>query len=239
MRFMTSTADFVTLPPPPPPPPRRRLMFKLINQSKCRRFGVVLADRANGLMESVGALCELTHFVQVPERRRLFINARVVGRFQTEQLASDKPVVTGGWVGGCVGTLAHAGPVRVGQRQAVCDGWVGGAWRVGGRWVRPGSSPAFLSQLCTSTSTNFFASPAAELANQHACGHHSQAMLPAPLTNPSTGPLLQFWQSITGITPLLTWRASCSWARPRCACGRRCRTCGSWRPSSLCRGRSS
>ncbi|PSC70354.1 serine threonine kinase isoform A [Micractinium conductrix] len=74
--------------------PRYRLMFKLINQSKCRRFGVVLADRANGLMESVGALCELTHFVQVPERRRLFINARVVGRFQTEQLASDKPVVT-------------------------------------------------------------------------------------------------------------------------------------------------
>ncbi|KAL4448385.1 hypothetical protein ABPG75_005604 [Micractinium tetrahymenae] len=74
--------------------PRYRLMFKLVNQSKSRRFGVVLADKGSGLMESVGALCELTHFVTVPERRRLFINARVVGRFETRQVVSDKPFVT-------------------------------------------------------------------------------------------------------------------------------------------------
>ncbi|KAL4433228.1 hypothetical protein ABPG77_003276 [Micractinium sp. CCAP 211/92] len=74
--------------------PRYRLMFKLVNQSACRRFGVVLADKSSGLMESVGALCELTHFVTVPEQRRLFINARVVGRFETQQVVSDKPFVT-------------------------------------------------------------------------------------------------------------------------------------------------
>lgn len=71
--------------------PRYRLMFKLVNQSASRRFGVVLADKNSGLMESVGALCELTHFVTVPERRRLFINARVIGRFQTQRVVSDKP----------------------------------------------------------------------------------------------------------------------------------------------------
>lgn len=74
--------------------PRYRLMFKLVNQSACRRFGVVLADKGSGLMESVGALCELTHFVTVPERRRLFINARVIGRFETQEVVGDKPFVT-------------------------------------------------------------------------------------------------------------------------------------------------
>lgn len=155
-----------------------RLMFKLVNQSACRRFGVVLADKSSGLMESgehqvcggggqreeercraggrhpwqsaaavpsrpptgtipvrrpaevfaappnlpapggcpsaVGALCELTHFVTVPEQRRLFINARVVGRFETQQVVSDKPFVTGGQVGGAC-SCAFAG--RAGCRQ--------------------------------------------------------------------------------------------------------------------------
>lgn len=195
------------------PATRCRLMFKLVNQSACRRFGVVLADKGSGLMESgehrrglggvvgigaergrldwhgeqlrcrqcvaarnfalridrrqrraapaaahtritttygacsgapclqpvsgrhfayraplpqsalpqatppprthvlstltltpltptqpptlVGALCELTHFVTVPERRRLFINARVIGRFETQEVVGDKPFVTG------------------------------------------------------------------------------------------------------------------------------------------------
>jgi hypothetical protein len=45
--------------------------------------------------DAVGALCELTHFVTVPERRRLFINARVVGRFQTQHIVNDKPFLAG------------------------------------------------------------------------------------------------------------------------------------------------
>lgn len=45
---------------------------------------------------TVGCLVELTHFVVVPERRRVFINGRVVGRFKTEQVGL-------GWVAGrCV-----------------------------------------------------------------------------------------------------------------------------------------
>ena len=32
--------------------PRYRLMFKLVNQSASRRFGVVLADKSSGMMES-------------------------------------------------------------------------------------------------------------------------------------------------------------------------------------------
>ena len=48
--------------------PRYRLMFRLVNQSRSRRFGVALADSDKGVMEEVGALCELTHFVPVPER---------------------------------------------------------------------------------------------------------------------------------------------------------------------------
>ncbi|KAL4857698.1 hypothetical protein ACK3TF_002126 [Chlorella vulgaris] len=73
--------------------PRYRMLFKLVNKSTSRRFGVVLSDKSTGMMESVGALCEMTHFITVPERRRLFINARVVGRFSTRHVVSDKPFV--------------------------------------------------------------------------------------------------------------------------------------------------
>ena len=48
--------------------PRYRLLFKLVKQSSSRRFGLVLADRQQGMMESIGCLCELTHYIPVPER---------------------------------------------------------------------------------------------------------------------------------------------------------------------------
>lgn len=48
--------------------PRYRLLFKLVKQSNSRRFGLVLADRQQGMMESIGCLCELTHYIPVPER---------------------------------------------------------------------------------------------------------------------------------------------------------------------------
>lgn len=44
-------------------------------------------------MENVGAMCEMTHFTPVPERRRIFISARVVGRFEVDHVISDKPFV--------------------------------------------------------------------------------------------------------------------------------------------------
>ncbi|EFN56382.1 hypothetical protein CHLNCDRAFT_144919 [Chlorella variabilis] len=95
--------------------PRYRLMFKLVNQSASRRFGVVLADKNSGLMESVGALCELTHFVTVPERRRLFINARVIGRFQTQRVVSDKPFLAGKPAGPGTVVLVHVCEVLAAQ----------------------------------------------------------------------------------------------------------------------------
>ena len=48
--------------------PRYRLLFKLVKQSTSRRFGLVLADQQQGMMESIGCLCELTHYIPVPER---------------------------------------------------------------------------------------------------------------------------------------------------------------------------
>lgn len=48
--------------------PRYRLLFKLVKQSKSRKFGLVLADQQQGMMESIGCLCELTHYIPVPER---------------------------------------------------------------------------------------------------------------------------------------------------------------------------
>lgn len=48
--------------------PRYRLLFKLVKQSNSRKFGLVMADRQQGTMESVGSLCELTHYIPVPER---------------------------------------------------------------------------------------------------------------------------------------------------------------------------
>ena len=48
--------------------PRYRLLFKLVKQSSSRRFGLVLADHQQGMMESIGCLCELTHYIPVPER---------------------------------------------------------------------------------------------------------------------------------------------------------------------------
>lgn len=48
--------------------PRYRLLFKLVKQASSRRFGLVMADQQQGTMESVGSLCELTHYIPVPER---------------------------------------------------------------------------------------------------------------------------------------------------------------------------
>lgn len=45
-------------------------------------------------MESVGALCDLTHFVAHPEQGKVFVIARAVGRFKVRQLINDKPFVT-------------------------------------------------------------------------------------------------------------------------------------------------
>ena len=53
-------------------------------------------------LHAVGALCELTHFVTVPERRRLFINARVIGRFQAQQVINDKPFLAGALPRACL-----------------------------------------------------------------------------------------------------------------------------------------
>lgn len=69
-------------------------MFKLVAKSRSKRFGVVLADPGKGIMESVGCLCELTHFIPVPSRQRIFISARAIGRFQTKKIINDKPFVT-------------------------------------------------------------------------------------------------------------------------------------------------
>ena len=72
--------------------PRYRLLMKLVNSSASRLFGVLLrkGDKDGGELESVGALCEMTHYVAVPERRRLFINARVIGRFETRRVIASK-----------------------------------------------------------------------------------------------------------------------------------------------------
>ncbi len=48
--------------------PRYRLLFKLVKQASSRRFGLVMADQQQGTMESIGSLCELTHYIPVPER---------------------------------------------------------------------------------------------------------------------------------------------------------------------------
>ena len=48
--------------------PRYRLLFKLVKQSKSRRFGLVWSDQQLGMMESIGCLCELTHYIPVPHR---------------------------------------------------------------------------------------------------------------------------------------------------------------------------
>ena len=47
---------------------RYRLLFEVVKQASSKRFGLVLADQELGMMESVGCLCELTHYIPVPER---------------------------------------------------------------------------------------------------------------------------------------------------------------------------
>ncbi|KAL0022923.1 hypothetical protein WJX77_008050 [Trebouxia sp. C0004] len=74
--------------------PRYRLLFKLVKQASSRRFGLVMADQQQGTMESTGSLCELTHYIPVPERRRILVVARVIGRFETRRIISDKPFIT-------------------------------------------------------------------------------------------------------------------------------------------------
>ena len=67
--------------------PRYRLLFKLAKQSSSRRFGLVLADQQQGMMESIGCLCELTHYIPVPERCIIF-------GFQSEFKALHSCVLT-------------------------------------------------------------------------------------------------------------------------------------------------
>ncbi|KAK9808745.1 hypothetical protein WJX72_002947 [[Myrmecia] bisecta] len=73
--------------------PRYRLMFKLIKRSPLRQFGLVLADKANAMMEGVGTVCQMTHFAPIPERGRIFVSSRATGRFRVVRLLQDKPFV--------------------------------------------------------------------------------------------------------------------------------------------------
>jgi len=55
-------------------------------------FGVTLAQDSR--FSAIGALCEMTHFIPVPEKKRIFISARVVSRFRVsrqEDVISSKP----------------------------------------------------------------------------------------------------------------------------------------------------
>jgi len=44
-------------------------------------------------MATVGAICEMTHCIPVPERKVLFISARVIGRFRMDDVIHWKPFV--------------------------------------------------------------------------------------------------------------------------------------------------
>lgn len=72
--------------------PRYRLMFRLVKRAKSRVFGVSLKTNKMG-MATVGALCEMTHCIPVPEKKTLFISARVIGRFKINQVVHWKPFV--------------------------------------------------------------------------------------------------------------------------------------------------
>ncbi|GBG88290.1 hypothetical protein CBR_g46856 [Chara braunii] len=74
--------------------PRYRFMFKMINLSKSKRFGVVWADRSSATMESVGVLCHLTQFYRVPQNGRILVNALAVCRFRVKAVIFDKPFIT-------------------------------------------------------------------------------------------------------------------------------------------------
>lgn len=73
--------------------PRYRLMFKLVNHSSKRLFGIAYAYKEVGTMDSIGILCELTHFVPIPERMRLLVIGRALSRFSVQRLVHDKPFV--------------------------------------------------------------------------------------------------------------------------------------------------
>ncbi len=72
--------------------PRYRLMFRLVKRAKSRVFGVCLKTNKMG-MATVGALCEMTHCIPVPEKKALFVSARVIGRFKIDQVVHWKPFV--------------------------------------------------------------------------------------------------------------------------------------------------
>lgn len=72
--------------------PRYRLMFRLVRRSKSRMFGVCLKTNTMD-MANVGAVCELTHYIPVPEKKTLFISARVIGRFKMNDVVHWKPFV--------------------------------------------------------------------------------------------------------------------------------------------------
>ena len=72
--------------------PRYRLMFRLVKRSRSRVFGVCLKTNTMG-MATVGALCEMTHCITVPEKKSLFISARVIGRFSVDDVVHWKPFV--------------------------------------------------------------------------------------------------------------------------------------------------
>lgn len=71
-----------------------RAMFKLVNQTPRKRFGIVLGDRLNATMESVGCVCEIRQYVPLAARRRILVDAQATGRFRVHKILLDKPFVT-------------------------------------------------------------------------------------------------------------------------------------------------
>jgi Lon protease-like protein len=69
-------------------------MIKLVNQSPGKRFGIVLGDRLNATMESVGCICEIRQYVPLPTRHRILVDAKAIGRFRVHKILLDKPFVT-------------------------------------------------------------------------------------------------------------------------------------------------
>ena len=69
-------------------------MFKLANQTPRKRFGIVLGDRLNATMESVGCVCEIRQYVPLAARRRILVDAQATGRFRVHKILLDKPFVT-------------------------------------------------------------------------------------------------------------------------------------------------
>ncbi len=158
-----------------------------------------------GCPSAVGALCELTHFVTVPEQRRLFINARVVGRFETQQVVSDKPFVTGGQVGGA-SPCAFAG-------QAGCRQWCAACllplqWRACcSLWADPAACLLGKSRLQCQPATPCLQPVRPALETGAAPDASPLALL---LLHSNLMRLLQYSRGRTGMNRPRIWRRSCS-----------------------------